>query len=512
MLALLVVRWRLLLALSCGAVLTAALPPLGIWPLTVAIAPVFALIAASQRLIEAFWLGFAFAVGLFASHVIWLPISLGPYSGGLFWVLFPPMLLILGCFWGGAALLCRRLGGRGGGTLLLLPAVWVLVEWLRSLGTFAFPWGLFGYVWLDTPVAGLASVGGVYGLSLLTAVVASLAAWPILAWGIFAEPGKTGRLVPVALALSLLMAANAAGGQLLDRPDSEADRTALLVQGATDPFGRAAGVESDLDVYLRLTDAALDEVDTAPDLVIWPEGVVMDRDLAAAGGESAREQIAEVSRGATTITGASAWSEDYQHRSYNSVYSLHGSSVTSRYDKFYLVPFGESAPFETVLSPVYRATFAWFGLSFIGGRLPGNEIAPLETPLGRAATYICYESVFPQVARAMVASGARVLVNISNDAWFGFGHGAEQHFDMGRMRAIETGRYLLRVGNDGITALVDPAGRVKERLPRGPEGTLLVNFRMLDHKTPYVAYGWMLPVVLSLYSLIVVAWRQLARG
>jgi apolipoprotein N-acyltransferase len=495
-----VVLQRLALSTFCGALLSAALPAVGLWPLLLALLPLFVMVAASERAREAFWLGFSFALGFFVLHILWLPSSLGAYSGGLFWILFPPMLLILGGFWGLVTYLSRLAGGRGAGTLILLPALWVLMEWLRSQGALAFPWGFLGYAWLETPLAGLAALGGVYGLSFLSAVFVALLALPALRW---AQSRAIPRW-PLALA-ALLGLGSALGGQaLLEAATPPRTHQALLVQGATDPFGRAAGIEEDLDVYVRLTRGALMFSRELPELIVWPEGVVSGLTVARLGGEATRARIAEVARGATVVTGGSTHTPE---AAFNSVYSLYQGEMLGRFDKVYLVPFGESAPLADLLLPAYQTVFGWFGLGFARGITPGEGLWPLPTPLGDVAAYICYESVFPQVARTMAADGARVLVNISNDAWFGRGRGAEQHFAMGRLRAIETGRYLLRVGNDGITALVTPRGEVVERLPRGPEGTLLVDFALIDTPTPYVRYGdrWLWGLVA--FAFVVPLWR-----
>ena len=190
------------------------------------------------------------------------------------------------------------------------------------------------------------------------------------------------------------------------------------------------------------------------ELVVWPEGVVLDASLGRSAGRRERE-VQESVGDAFLITGAAAY-DDATGDNFNSVYSLADAQVLSRYDKRYLVPFGEYFPATSVLRPIYSTIFGWFGLEFYRGRTPGAETVPLTLPGTQVAAYICYESVFPQIARTMTARGAQVLVNISNDAWFGFGQGARQHFSMGNLRAIETRRYLLRAGNDGITALINP--------------------------------------------------------
>lgn len=499
---------RALLALLSGALLTLAFPPLGFWPLAAALAAPILLTANSPQAKDAFWPGFFFGLGFFALHLLWLPQSFAPYSGGYFWFLFPPLVLLLGVFWGLVTLAARILGGHGVGTLWLLPALWVVMEWARTQGPFAFPWGALGYIWVGTPLAQAADLAGVYGLSLLTLVVVSLAVSPLVY-----HPFE--RFTPrLAWFCALLVVTSWLGyGALRLRTITlSAPEQAVLAQGNTDPYARAdslAAVESEISLYATLSDQVRRELADPSALFIWPEGVVLDGSLGQGRG---REQQLQESVGATSlITGAAAVDLN-TGESFNSVYSIADAQVLSRYDKRYLVPFGEYFPLTALFRPVYQTVFGWFGFEFYQGRTPGAQIVPLALPGTQAATYICYESVFPQVARTMTARGAEVLVNISNDAWFGFGQGARQHFEMGTLRAVETRRYLLRAGNDGITALVDPLGRVRAELPRGEQGTLTVRYGERTGITPYVRFGDLLIVWLLFYVALVVALRRRVLG
>ena len=480
--------WPALLAMpAAGMVLAAAFPPTGWWPGLLALAPLFALVAGRERVRDAFGLGFAFGVGLFALHIFWLPESLSAPElfGPVGWLIYPPIVLIEGVFCGLVTGGSRLLGRRAGGTLLLLPALWLLMEWARTQGPLAFPWGSLGYLWLGTPVAQGADLAGSYGLSLLALVVAALVAW---AW-------RRRRALPLVAALALVALAWVYGLVRLQERVTPPDRAALLVQGDTDPLGRAQGLTDDLTVYAGLT-AAAQARDPSP-LVIWPEGAVLNEPLEGLAGEATRARVQSSVGEAELITGASVRDGN---RSYNAVYGLAEERISGRYDKVYLVPFGEGVPFASALEPLYRVVYGWFGLG-PGGRTAGNDVVPVTLPSLSAAVYICYESVFPQVARSMVRQGAGVLVNISNDAWFGAGGGAEQHFQMGTLRAIETRRYLLRVGNDGVTAVVDPYGRVLERLERGVAGTLVGDYALLSGSTPYLRWGDWTVAAAALWAL-----------
>ncbi len=480
-----------LVAALCGALLSAALPAVSLWPLGLALVPLFILVARSERVKDAFGLGFFFGLAFFGLYVFWLPQSFTVLFGPVAWIIYPPLVLVLGAFWGVVTGLSRLLGRRGAGTLWLLPALWILMEWARTQGVFAFPWGTLGYMWLGTPVAQLADISGVYGLSFLTAAASSLLAAP------FVAQDKVMVWLPPLVAAVLLGLGWLDGLSLLRETVAPATQTALLVQGNTDPLGRAEGRVRDTDVYLELTRQALAGAEPV-DLVVWPEGVVFDYpNLELSDLEGVRRTIQESAGGAPVVTGGVATEGN---RAYNSVYSLANSRVVDRFDKVYLVPFGEAFPLIGPLEGLYRVIFGWFGFGLLDSRTPGSTIEPLETPFGPTAVYICYESVFPQVARQMVRRGAEVLINISNDAWFGRGRGAEQHFDMGRMRAIETRRYLLRDGNNGVTAVIDPSGRTVKRLPRAEAATLRADYGLSDVTTPYVRYGDVLVLALAVFA------------
>ena len=480
-----------LLAALCGALLSAALPAISLWPLGLALVPLFALVARSERIKDAFGLGFFFGLAFFGLYIFWLPQSFTDLFGPISWIIYPPLVLVLASFWGVVTGSSRLLGRRGAGTLWLLPALWILMEWARTQGVFAFPWGALGYLWLDTPVAQLAELGGVYGLSFLTAVLAALLTAP------FVVRERVIVWLPPLVAAVLLGLGWLDGLSLLREEVTPATQTALLVQGNTDPLGRTVGLGRDVDVYPELTRQALAGADPV-DLVVWPEGVMLDYpNLERFDLEEVRRDIQASAGGAPVVTGGGAVEGN---SAYNSVYSLASERVVDRFDKVYLVPFGEAFPLIGPLEGLYRPIFGLFGLGLLNNRTPGGVIETLETPLGTTAAYICYESVFPQVARRMVRDGAEVLINISNDAWFGRGRGAEQHFDMGRMRAIETRRYLLRSGNNGVTAAIDPFGRTLERLPRAEAATLRADYGLSDAVTPYVRYGDVLVLALAVFA------------
>jgi apolipoprotein N-acyltransferase len=500
-----------------GAVLSAALPPVGLWFCFLALVPLFIVVATAERPRQTFWFGFFFAIGFFALHLFWLPNSLSQLFGVFIWATFPPMVVILGCFWGLVTYSSRLVGGRGFGTLLLLPPFWLLMEWARTHGIFAFPWGSLGYLWLGTPLVQAADLAGSYGLSLVTLVASAFLAAPFVQSRertvIFGRRRQSRAWWSIPVAAALLAWVWVYGLFRLEQPLPTPDRSVLLVQGNTDPLGRALGQSDDTTVYVDLTRDAMMSLASPPSLVVWPEGAILNESaMEGDAGEALRERLQASIGDATLITGMSLWEYDDQSTplGYNRVYGLADATVTDKYDKIVLVPFGERLPFFNALRPIYNLVYPLFGLGAYT-RVPGELAKPLTAPDLTAAVYICYESVFPQIPRQQVKRGGEVLINITNDAWFGSGNGAEQHFLMGTMRAIETKRYLLRAGNDGVTAVVDPYGRVLERLERHIPAALVGEYAVMNGQTLYVRWGdWIIWVVL-IYAVLVVVVRTLNR-
>ena len=486
-----------LLALASGVVLAAALPPEGLWPLVLVLALPFALTALAERPADAFSVGAALGLGFFGVYIVWLPLSFSDpgFLGPFFWLLHPVLLVVLALMWGLTTWAARLVGGRGALTAWLLAPTWVLVEWARGQGYFAFPWGTLGYAWTDTPLAQAASLVGVHGLSLTVTVAAAALATPFLRTEARTRRGAPAWLsaLPALVVLALLGALWWWGAGELRRELGPLQATALLVQPNVDPFGRATSAAQELETHLTITELGVSAMAAAPDLVLWPEGALTGYDPQAAGGEALVARIQAASPGSTFVIGGRGRDAG---RSFNSAFVLEGGALLGRYDKHVLVPFGERWPLIETLEGVYRGVFAALNLPMLVSTSPGPGPVPLASRLGPLATAICYESVIPAVSARMVADGARVLLVITNDAWFARGNGARQHLDMGRLRAIETRRFVLRAANDGITGAIDPYGRLLVEYPRFTAGHLAVRVGLRDEITPFVRHGHLTPWLL----------------
>ena len=486
-------KGQLLLAFAAGALTVLAFAPFGYAPLAViGLAVLFFLWRHPAREGLGGWVGYAFGLGLMGFGVFWIRISIAQFGGAslalaisatILFVLFMALYFAL------AGWLAGRLRGTSDAywLLLVVPAVWVLVEWLRGWLLTGFPWLAFGYSQIDMPAAGYAPLGGVYLVSLVVALSAALLnLWPRL---------------PALLALIALWAGGAALAYVdWVEPAGEPLRVSLL-QGSIpqeQKWLRSMRTPS-LQLYLDMTAAVPDSR-----LVIWPETAVpafvseVESQLLQPLQRQLRAEGRDVLLGIVDGDPGGAY--------FNTMMSL-GMSERDYYHKRHLVPFGEFLPLDAVTRPVLD--FLRIPMSDF---TPGGDGKPLITLAGYAAGInICYEDAYgDEVVRGLPE--AAFLVNASNDAWFGDSLAPHQHLEIARMRAIETGRFLLRATNTGISAIIDQHGRLRATSPQFEKTTLSGDVVPLRGATPYVGWGNTAVVVLSLLMLGTALLRQRVVG
>lgn len=381
------------------------------------------------------------------------------------------------------------------------PGAWILVEWLRGILFSGVTWLQVGYAGLESPLAAWAPLGGSYAVGLALAVTATS----------FALVGAARlRAVAGAVGVSAMLWAGGAAMFALDtharwtRPAGDPVRV-LIVQGNVPQDEKWA--ESTRHLSLKRY-AGLTAARPAPDLVVWPETAIPY--FAARARPFLRDAGAAAEREGYVLLAGVLSFDPASGNPYNSVVRISSprSADTPRYyHKRHLVPFSERIPFPAALAPVIR----WLELP-VESFTPGGEgQVPLRVAGHDIAVSICYEITFG-AASAHVLRDAGLLVNVSNDAWFGDTIGPDQHFQMARMRALELGRWLVRAANTGISALVTPQGRVAASVPPFAAATLEVAFPPLKGRTPYTRWrDW--PVVILAALLIVIAWwvRRRAR-
>ncbi len=399
-----------------------------------------------------------------------------------------------------AHIVARGVRAYGRRALWAAPLVWSAGEWARGHVMTGFPWVPLGNSQIDVaPIAQTASLIGVYGVSALV-VLGSVA----IAWLVVAPAGRE-RVVPVAGVaaliggLALWGSLRAGGGALLTQGTP---LRVALVQGnvAQGQKWNPAFADAIYRRYLALSRAAVAQGAT---VVMWPESATPfmfeERPEAEAMRLLARET------GARLFVGSDQVERGAKPRYYNSAFLIQPTgSIGGIYRKIHLVPFGEYVPLESILS------FAGPLVEQVGGFTPGTDLTVFHLREGTFTTAICYEAVFPELSRQAVQRGSQLLTSITNDAWFGRSSAPWQHLAMARMRSVETGRYLARAANTGVSAIVDPYGRVVQATPLFTEAVAVGEVRFLDGTTLYVRIGDVVP-----WAGLVVAiglWGLSARG
>jgi len=476
------------LALPVGAALALAFAPVGLAPLAVLCPAVLFLLWERATPRAAAWRGFLFTGGTFLAGTYWLYHSIHLVGRAPLWIamfLMLGLVAIMGSYTAALGYAASRWGPARGAVrwLVLLPAGWVLVEWFRGWFLSGFPWLALGYSQLETPLRGLAPLAGVYGTSLGTALLAGALVTLLLG-------NRTARLAAVAVSGTVIAAA-----ALLTRVEWTEPRgtsvSVALVQGAVPQAMKWAPGQRErtLDLYASLTAPHL-----GTDIIVWPEAALpaLERDIR---GFLDALHAAARARGSDVVMGLlrrDAATGEY----YNAMAAF--AATEQWYDKRRLVPFGE-------FFPVPAAVRDWMRLM----NLPYSDFAsgaedqsPLVVAGESLAPTICYEDAYASEQLALVRRST-LLVNVTNDAWFGDSTAPHQHLDISRMRSLETGRPMLRATNDGVTALIAHDGTLIGQLPQFEPGVLTGTVEPRTGLTPYARTG-NLPV-LGLVFLAVAA-------
>jgi len=461
----------MLAALSAGALTVAGFAPLALTPLPLmTLAALLWLWRRAATPLDALAIGFAFGAGLFGVGKSWVYVSLhdfGQMPAPLAAIATLVYCAILALYPAGAGWCLARLkSGPAVGALVAMPALWTLFEWVRGWLFTGVPWLALGYSQVDSPLAGFAPAVGVYGVSFATALCAGL---------LYAVVARAQMRWASVLALVLVMGFGYGMKQIEWTHPEGAPTSVSLLQGNVpqDLKFRPDRYAQTLTTYKRLIEGSRAR------LIVLPETAI-PRFLDTVDPSYLREiaRIA-VERGADILLGVPL--RDSEGRYFNSVISV-GASPTQRYDKSHLVPFGEFVP--PGLSWVVK-TLAIPLADFSRG--PASP-EPLKLAGQRVAPNICWEDAFGEEIIRQLPQ-ATLLVNVSNVAWFGNSLAPAQHLQISRMRSIETGRAMLRATNTGVTAIIDPHGRVVARLPQFTEGALLGEIRGYTGATPYVTFG-----------------------
>ena len=442
-------RW--LLAALSGALLALAFPGSGdqSWLAFAALVPL--LVAVEGRgWRQAGALGFLSGLIFWLAAIPWVAPTMihygdlpWPLAGVIFLALAGYLALYTTAF---AALLARTSPRSSAAYVTVAASLWVALEFLRTYLFTGFPWNLLGYSqYRNLPLVQVAAVTGVYGVSFAVAAVnAGLAGF------VHPQHGRKDRLGGIGVAAAVVGLAVGSGWLLSPAREEKPAIPVALVQGNIDQGVKwdPAYQETTLEVYRRLTLAA---ARGGAQLIVWPE-TAMPFFLREDPSWREVENLARVT-GAHLLVGALDRSLGEPR---NSAFLIGpDGQVRGRYDKRHLVPFGEYVPLQPLLFFVNVIAGG-----AIGAFAPGAEATTFSTPAGRVAVVICYEAIFPAEVREFFRGGADVLVNITNDAWFGRSAAPVQHLAMAAFRAVENRAYLVRAANSGISAVVAPDGRI----------------------------------------------------
>ncbi len=494
-------RYPSVYALLSGVLLTLAFPAphfsLLAW---VALAPLLIVLVQKRARGRLFLYGFLAGAVFFAGTCYWIYDVMrihGHISPAACVLVVALFVLVTAPFFGLFSLAVGELARRWQlGALMLAPFVWVALEWLRTYFPFGgFPWNLLGYA--IAPQIGWAQPAayvGVYGLSFMIAVVNAFVAACWLA------PSRRTAIPLGVIALALGIAWQAGRGI----PAQPTTATALLVQtnlpqqDVFDPLWVHNHLD-EMQALEQLTRQGVLAQPAPPALVIWPEipvSIYFNHDPIMRARLIALAQSTRVYFITGTIDYRPAGGE--RPDVFNSAVLLSpAGELVAQYDKMELVPFGEYLP------AIGRLNFFQRMVREVSDFKPGRDYDVMPTAHGRLSMFICYEAIFPGQVRKFVEreGGAEVLVNISNDGWFGRSAAAAQHLNMARLRAVETRRFLLRSTNTGISAVIDPYGRIVSRAPDHVRAVLPVGFAPRQERSFYARHGDWLPFVCALAAM-----------
>ncbi len=485
--------WTFLLTLTAGALAVFGFAPWSFWP-----APLLAFLVLEwvwQRALnrrEAFVLGWWWGMGCFGAGISWIEVSLHDYGGmplplalGVI-TLFAAYLALFPAF-AGLLSWCHR-SRPVVRWLLVTPAIWTLMEWVRSWLFTGFPWLSLGYAQLPGPLAGYIPVMGVFGASWASLIVSG-ATMLLLSSTLARERWKSCVILLITLGL----------GSLLKfipwTHPTDPSLTVSLLQGNI-PQDMKFMTESRSHIIQRYNQLIFSSTGR---LILLPESALPYtlEDMPPEYHDALQNWSIDSHR--DILMGL--FSEPVRGQYYNSVFNF-GSSTPQSYHKVHLVPFGEFIPFNAVLAPLIHTV--------LNIPLDDQKRGPDHQPALHLAGQwigvdICYEDAFGDEVRESLPQ-ATILANFTNDGWFGSSIGPEQHLQMAATRALETGRPLLRVTNTGVTAIITPQGAVLSRAPRQEIATLNGTIHGMTGSTPFVMMGNYGILTVCLISLLL-AWR-----
>ncbi len=496
------------LALLAGCSLPLAFAPYSLFPIAILSPALLFILWQNISSRRAFWRGLLYGVGVFGMGVSWVHITFSQFGG------LPPVaaVLLTVAFVFVLALYPALLGGvltrffpnsTPIKLLLILPAAWTLTEWLRGWLFTGFPWLNLGYSQIDSPLNGFAPLLGVYGVSWVTVFTSCLI---IYALNIKLLPSfkplgfpkqQKNQILLTQTLIWFLLVAIWGGGWLLSRVSwtvavSKPLQVALIQGNIPQEFK----FEYDYRALSMLRYLELSQAHRDADIIIWPETAVplFYHEVPEYVPDFFERLAAEHAEyGIDFLIGIPVMNKDGTYL--NGVTSI--GTQSGFYYKHHLVPFGEYIPFQSIFGELLKLLDVPMS-EFSAGAAQQTNLTSAGEAIGVS---ICYEDAFGELIRNSLPS-ATLLVNVSNDAWFGDSIAPHQHLEIARMRALESGRYLLRATNTGISAVIDVKGKIMTQAPQFKIFALPASAQPYQGITPYVRFGNGLIVTLLLLSLL----------
>jgi apolipoprotein N-acyltransferase len=490
-----------------GALLVLSFPVVNLWPLAWFFLVPLLLCTRGKHGKDAFLLGAFAGVIAYLGLIYWIVVAVHRYGNIPLPLAIPVLLLLviyLSLYWGAFAFFTSFAKEKGEWIVLLaFPAFWVGLEYLRAFLLSGFPWALVGYSqYLNTAFVQIADITGVYGVSFLLILINTLLFLWIIRW----EEKKKVPIQGTIFTVVLIALTFAYGYWRINRPvKTETGLIVGVAQGniAQDVKWDSAFQKKTVTIY---RDLSLQLKEQSPGLIVWPETAVPSY---FPSGTELDDKVMGVPQetGTCLLFGSlSAKKKKKEIMVYNSAYLLSPQRrIIGRYDKMHLVPFGEYVPLSSRF-PIFNT------LAGIGNIQPGEEAVLFRLPRGKFGVLICFEVIFPELCREFVRNGADFMVTITNDAWFGKTSAPYQHLSQATFRAIENRMWLVRAANTGISAFVDPWGRIQKSSNIFTPAILTEEIKFkANTMTFYTRYGDLFAIACSLLGVVLIGYIVLKK-
>lgn len=464
-----------LIAILLGALCVLGFSPYYIFPASlISVAGLCYLWAKADAPVTAWILGFSYGLGLYCVGIYWIYISLHTF-GGMPWWFAGFCTFCLCAFMALFVALVGFFSKKLGSPFVSIPVLWGLSDWVRSWIFTGFPWLTMGYSQVPhSPLAGYMPIVGVYGVSVISVFIAALIGY----WLANPQQSLAFKRNTIAALTLILVAGLILKAVEWTSPIGKPISVALL-QGniAQDEKWSSEAAQATIDQYMQMIIASKAQLIVTPETALPVISSQLDSSIQDALSTKANQN------GGAMIVGMVEY-DDKTHAYFNSAIS-YGNTPSQAYSKNHLVPFGEFIPLKQVFGWIYRD---YLNIPLSDLSRGGTQQMPMNLVGQKIAVNICYEDVFgEEITRQLPA--ATLLVNMTNDAWYGQSYAADQHMQFSQARALETGRMMLRATNTGATAAIDQHGYVLAHTPHFTKATLNVLAQGFAGSTPYVAYG-----------------------